>query len=476
MKKLNLLVVMLVIVPALFAFPPIRTELFVEAYVNRLPNLYKFIHPEEQAKCGRLGIAYENVDLKCMISYLLPEGLDITGYQTEIKDFDEYSAVELFFPDANYRKILHFKNGYYISPVSFHTRKWQIIDSEYFRFYLSDQSLINDYAIRSLESFVESTADLLEYSPADREVLQREKIEYVLCRDAEEIERVTGFKTLGIYLTAQDCLVSVFNAHYHELAHLLLNFKLKYLPLHTHPFWQEGIAVAVGGRGGLEADVLMKIGGFLLDSHLLDYTDLLTPEGFHEVDASLSYPVSGLYHRFLLQQMKMDNYLALYRRFSNKDARFIEVTENDLPKEKAWKSFLKKFDANKIRLQEKGKFKTVLENPDFVILENSGSYCFKTKGSLLLRSEETYPFYKSSLIRDKFPELQYAGEKYLILVNSEEVVIYNLFTDNLIADYRSGFTLDFQPLPQIDGFFQFYADKVVFDEPLQNYQITSIKP
>jgi hypothetical protein len=406
----------------------------------------------------------------------LPAELQNSKYETSLKSVDEvYTELELFFPQKNYRKTLYFKDGSYISPVSFHTRNWPVLESQHFRFFISNSSLINDYSIQRLENFLQDTMDMLEYSLTDRELLTREKIDYVLCKDAEEIEEVTGFNTRGIYLLAQDCVVSIFNSHYHELAHLLLNFKLRNLPLYTHPFLQEGFAVAIGGRGGKEPDVILDMGKFLVDNAFLSISELLTKEGFYSVDASLSYPVCGLYNRFLMQNIGMHNYLELYLEFSDEKAEYGMISATNLPSEKDWKAFLKEFNLKKVWLQDDWDFNVLKKTDNFVLLETKNSYCIRTKGSLLVKFEQNFPDYRSSIFHDKLPKATYVGEKYMVLVSPDEVMIYNLFTNNLIADYASGFTLDFQQVPQEQDYFVFYVDKDVFDEDVKDLEIQVIE-
>jgi hypothetical protein len=475
MKKTFTAMLIYSLLASLFAFPPIRIELFVDAYVNQLPNIENFVHLEELAGCNRLGISYENVDNKCFISYLLPENLKDAEYQSKITNIDEeYSIAELNFPNQNYQKKLHFKDGHYISPVSFHARNWPIIESEHFRFIVSSDSLINDYSIQNLEKFLSEMMDLLKLNEADRILLKQEKINYVLCRDAAEIENLTGFNTRGIFLLAQDCIVSIFNSHYHELAHLLMNFKLKNMPLYTNPFLQEGFAVAVGGRGGKEPNVILEMGKFLIENSFLGYTKLLSRTDFYSVDASLSYPVSGLYNRFLLEQIGIENYLELYRKYSTSQADNLVINRPELPSNEEWINNLKELELSLIWLEDKSEFQILQDFDNVIVLESNNNYFIKAKNSFLLESaDEDFPKYVSTLFMQKFPKQKYAGEKYLIQVSEEEVMIYNLFTNCLIADYSSGFSLDFQLVPHKAGFYQFYVSKDIFDDSLENMIILS---
>ena len=74
--------------------------------------------------------------------------------------------------------------------------------------------------------------------------------------------------------------------------------------------------------------------------------------------------------------------------------------------------------------------------------------------------------YKSKKFIEFFKDHEYQGEKYLIIANSDEVAIYNLFTNNLIADFVSSFSIPMKLIPKKDDFFEFYTLKSLFDKPL----------
>ena len=157
---------------------------------------------------------------------------------------------------------------------------------------------------------------MLSLAPDRLSRLSEEKILYLLCDGPEEVETLTGFKLRGIFLMGADAIVSSFNCHRHEVAHLLLNFRLASLPLYTHPFLQEGWANAMGGRGGKARDVILHLGAFLQQSEFVTYPELLQRKTFANTDPSIAYPLSGVYNRFLLAQQGVDAYLRLYRQYS----------------------------------------------------------------------------------------------------------------------------------------------------------------
>lgn len=139
-----------------------------------------------------------------------------------------------------------------IFPSNYYSQGWKTTESRFFKFYISTPELFNAYTAERLDNFVLKMSSVLEYSEEDLALLEKEKIFYYFCKDDFEIEKLSGFKTLGIYNLASDLIITTYNCHYHEICHLLMNYKIKNVPLFTHPLLQEGFAVAYGGRGGRE--------------------------------------------------------------------------------------------------------------------------------------------------------------------------------------------------------------------------------
>ncbi len=156
---------------------------------------------------------------------------------------------------------------------------------------------------------------LLQINKDRVNLLQKEKINYILCKDENEIKTISGFDTRGIYILAYDEVITTFNTHYHELSHLLMNFKLQNLPLYTLPFFQEGFAVAVGGRGGIGRNILLNIGYFLEKSNYLKFNSILSKKDFVSENASMAYPAAGLYNYFLISNYGINSYIKLYLKY-----------------------------------------------------------------------------------------------------------------------------------------------------------------
>ena len=214
---------------------------------------------QEQAFPHRLGTSYQTDTPKFLISYLPSEKLRLKALNKEItyelsyKALEEnYGSLTLQFDDPHHSQFTYyFYTDSYVSPITFFTRNWKVIESKYFQFRVEDPTQFNEFSIAALDAFVDSCGAILTLSNEDMAMLAREKILYVLTESEQSIKNITGYASRGQYNLAYDAVISTYNAHFHEVAHLLINFKIRRPKLYTHPFLQEGIAVALGGRGGL---------------------------------------------------------------------------------------------------------------------------------------------------------------------------------------------------------------------------------
>jgi len=419
------------------------------------------------------------VDNKFLISYDIEDSIkngikrNELDYTIDIIDLEgNYSKIILSIQELSHQKEFYFKDQKYISPISYYTRDWKRIKSKHFRFLISDTTLFNSYCIDNLENYFVKIAGLLNFGDRRLRLLEAHKIYYILCKDEEEIELLTGFHTRGMYNLAYDFIITTFNSHYHELLHLLINFKLQRLPLYTHPFFQEGFAVAFGGRGGKEPDVILSLGLFLYNSKMLDYSSLLSKEDFCRVNVSLSYPVSGLYNKFLIEQIGIEKYLELYQKYSGtaNEVEKMKIHENELPERATWHKFIDDYSQKKAIDFENSNTQTQLiyDGASARIFEDFQNYYFNLRDTLLIGADPNCKEYQSKRFYEVFENRKYQGERYLILANANEISIYNLFTNNLIANYVSSFSDTHSPVPSEDGLYYFSVRKYIFDSKLKS--------
>ncbi|MGE5401805.1 MAG: hypothetical protein ACM3S2_15500 [Ignavibacteriales bacterium] len=456
---------------------------FFRSLISGSKDLAGYVLPSELAKSQRLGISYNEAPDKFLISFDIDASVKEkirngnNSYEVLKENLEDGFTKAVFqVKKLNYKKDFYFRNGKLVSGTLYFTRNWKNYTTGYFDFYISDTSYFNDYSARELETFVEGLCDLLKLDNRDKEILQKNKIIYILCRNAEEIERLTGFNTRGIYLLAYDEVVSTYNCHFHELAHLLMNFKLRNLPLYTLPFFQEGFATAVGGRGGIRRSVLLDIGCFLQKSGYIPFNSILTRKEFSSEDASTAYSVSALYNMYLLQEYGIEPYLKLYRNYSGSDSLVsgLKPESIQLPPNERFNSFLNRYENRSgISFEEKGTpAKLIYEGKSGRIYEGGNFYKIRLRSNMLFSQQDTLYNYISKKFTELLPKTTYRGAKYLITADKKEVNVYNLYTNDLIALYSTGYSLNNMDVPVKDGYFDFYLNKSVFDEDLEYLQVS----
>ena len=96
-----------------------KASRFIEAIINNGDSLESLVLPEELSLSKRLGIAYEGVKNKFLISYEIPDEI-INGikngkadYKINIENVDEqFSILHFEVPAMNYKTEYYFKNEF----------------------------------------------------------------------------------------------------------------------------------------------------------------------------------------------------------------------------------------------------------------------------------------------------------------------------------------------------------------------------
>jgi len=457
---------------------------FLDDLIKDQKDLSSYLHNEALKKANRLEINYEGIENKFLISYDIDDTVKDQVKKGELsykilfeKLEDGFTKATFKINENNYSKDFFFKYDKLVTPSSFFIRNWEEKESKYFRIFLSDAVLFNDYSKQQLDNYVDVMLDLLNMPSSERKLIEKEKINYILCKDADEIEKVSGFNTRGIYILAYDEIITTYNCHFHEISHLLINFRLKKLPLYTLPFLQEGFATAIGGRGGLGRNVLFDIGYFLQKSKFIPFNSIITKAEFFSEDASLTYPVAALYNLFLMEELGIESYLDLYLTYSG-DADYVtNLTLDSIklsPMEKFYTYLHNYKPQGGIELDVNEKFNIIVEAKAGTVMESDNYYLMKIRSNLLLKTVTPLPNYKSKKFDEVFPGIEYSGYKYLIKADSREVNIYNLYTNILIASYSAGFSLENKEVSKEEGYFIFYVRKEVFEEEMKQLIISDM--
>lgn len=452
---------------------------FVRGLIFEDSTLHSFFDKEELAFVHRLGIRYHGVTNKILIANDPPAEIKRAVQSGELKySFTcdslepEYSMLTLKFAGVQQEYEYIFRGAGMITKARYYSMGKVIFTGKYFVVHASDSSGVHRHTLQKLDEFADSMSALLEYSAEERTLLEKEKIHYLLCRDDNEIKRVTGYSARGLYSLADDYIISTYNAHFHEAAHLLMNYKLKHLNLYTHPLLLEGFASGFGGRGGLSADVILTMGAFLTNSGFVDYKTLFERNGFYRLEASTSYAAAGLYIRFLIENIGMKKFLELYRRYSEQDMSkgdFV-INPEGLPAEKDWIEYTAMYKSpaepvvRGIDIAASPKIDKPAK-PGY-IFKQPGKYVFMVRDTMLLGERVNSGRYQSSIFTEWLPGRKYKGEKYLVLAGGDEISVYNLLTNTLSVKYVRGFTLHGAEVQKHQEYYVFSVDSAIFEEDI----------
>ncbi len=337
-----------------------------------------------------------------------------------------------------------------ISRSDYHTLDWQSKDSKYVNYHYPQGIILHNEAIAELNERIES---FFEYFPDHNNIMKRlesNKLDYYYCPDQATIEKLTGYETRGILLLNQDRVISTFPAHFHEVVHFLINYYLSENQLYTHPFLQEGLAVAIGGRGGMLTSAVLESGNFLVDSDFINYNELMSVEGFNMNHPSLSYPVSGLLTRMMLQHYTSEEYLELYKKYSNSSANIPAISEltwitKDAIIEYSTKNIVKTIIFN----CPETKFQEVVSDSTYKISHSKNYYKISFDDTL-------------TQIND-FVWLNVGdNQRFKLKAIAEEIKIKDCYLDEIVASWSKSFLIENEDIPQKKGHYYFYIDKSLF--------------
>ncbi len=449
---------------------------FFDALIFDKPEITDYVNKDELAKSERLGVAYTGLKNKFMLGYELPDeikdGVKNGKYKYEVKDeppADTYMQVIFSVPDANFSKVYYFNDGF-VTNSTYYTQNWEKKESKYFIFSIEELKYFNDYCIKRLDDFVEMIADTLGFTISEKRILEKEKLGYIFCADEKGVEKITGFNAKGLAMLGTDEVVTSYQTHFHEVAHLLINYKLKKLGLYTLPFFMEGFAVAVGGRGGMAPRVVTDLGYYLQKTGELTYDSIFTFDQFRSMDGSMTYPVSGLYNSFLLSELGGEKYLELYKKV-NGDLECVKNMKSNtitIPNKELFEKFLNRYINDSLlyvdpmnKIEPKSYTRGIFG--DFVSFGNYYKFFIVDKFSIGPSENKHYPDYKSKLLNTVTGDINYDPLKYYFTVDSSSIKIYNLLNDEMIYSYNKNLSVFNFNIPVIKGdggsYFTFFVIK-----------------
>jgi hypothetical protein len=434
-----------------------------------------------QERSARLGINYDGVPVKADASSPIVQDLSFMRdyLQPPVKSYEDHQ-------DGAYQKLLYsaviegkkVEHTYYAKydgsnywltyPQDIYAKDWQIIETDYFRIHINPQvqKYINAVNLKEADKFVERIADSLELSTYDTRHLQSVKIEYFYCNSDRTVETITGRRTKGLYDKASSDIISSFFPHYHEVVHLLTDYKLRNRPLFTHPLFEEGLAVYLGGRWGKSTASLAPLGIYLYKEGITPIDSLLSYSSFRaNAESDLAYPLAGIFTRFLIERIGQMRYRDLYRKMSG-DFKAVSNVSVDTVKaviQRAlnidnWDKFAEIFGKYIQILQsdhlpgQPGTIKSsnqliktngikVTETEDWLIFEFDSAKTGSSKGSLFFGHSKDLNEAVSAMYIEHFPDSDdMGGYRYAVRFDSNEAGLYDYATNYLLGKFINGLT------------------------------------
>lgn len=470
--RISILILTLMSIGSAYALTLDQAGEFLQGLRSNPDSAEKFVHPDDLEIARRLGITYPESQAKALISWGLTEeekwrlSQTTVGRQIRIDPLEDgYFRLILFPGDSVASRTWIFRDGKQTSSILYKVKDWVLRESKYFRFYLSDPSRFHDQNVTELEAFLVKTAELLGVPDFRMEQLENEKIIYCFCQNQEEIRELTGFSARGMYILSHDLIVSTYSSHTHELAHLLIKYRLGTPHLFTHPMLLEGFAVARGGRGGRAPRIQHQLDVYLHRAGWLKPEDLLEAESFAQLNASISYPGSALYNEFLIESLGIEKYLKLYLETGGDAERVsqLRIPAEDLPAESHWLAFLNSQPTIGAVAPMLGAIPPTSGQVLFEIDPDANRYGFALPEIAVLVDGSEVNGYTSFLFEELVPEGSYTGGRYLFRCSHAEVGLYDLFTNTMIGHYAAAFAENPIEVPEKDGLYSFTIEADMFD-------------
>jgi len=355
-------------------------------------------------------------------------------------------------------------DGYHwvIPPHYYYSKGWPVRESKYFRFMINPERLMhyNEIGIRALDDAVESIAAELHIAEEKLALLAEKKIDYYLCLDGSEVEKLSGVRDRGVYNVAFDAVITCFFPHYNKVALLLINLKLQELPLFTIPMMRDGLATSLGGRWQRAPEVVYDFGDYIMKYDIIDPDSVLTYRQYYDIAAGdVTSPVGACLSKYIYLQFGEDIYFELYRLLSG-DYEFVTGLTPEQIKQSMtstvdleWSDFLAGFHGfmEKRRqchgLIHPGNVETdkILIDRDGLILSASDKWLkieYKNypeehlEVNLLLDRDSVLTEKASMLFDEQYKDrYSFEGYRYGIKLDKNEIGLYDYATNQIKAKF-----------------------------------------
>lgn len=476
MNKLLILLLLIIF----YAYPQqnIRDEFvknFVYDFINNPEKTFNYLDSTSQKIVKRFNIQYENNQYKHLMSSGIDEQIRSQLKSGELQlDYKIENLPESFFrvyftiPNRDITGYFYFKNYNLITRSVYLTNHWTLRQTQYVDYLVREKEFFNSTCGTETERFLNRMFIVLDFTQQEKDLLKSERIRYIVARDENNVSDFTGYKDFGGYLKESDEIITSTNINFKDLAIFLLNFKIRNLTSDINPLLEQGFGAAFGGRKYHPGSILMRIGQFLIDSSYFSPSEAVTKNIFLEDEAALAFPVAAIYNWFLFNKLGTEGYIETYLSSNN-----LELTTNSklnesiLPYFEEFKKAYQNIEFQKwIKAEETKDSMPAMFQGDRVRIFDAGEYYyFQTRGSFALSEDPPISKYKTNLLKEMIRGRVYEGEKYLIYVTRDDVILYNLYLNRIIDAHYSGF--DKKKIPGIFDYYEFFIKKGDFEEPLE---------
>lgn len=462
---------------SIIVFPQTGRDAFVAGFIKKLVNdpasISAITDPSAIQKAGRFGIEYKDVTSKILAGSEIPESIReaIKSGRSELNHTIEnlphdFYRVTVTIPSISWKRYFYFSGEKMVAPSKYLTLYWTKYETEWFDFFVRDKKSFNSYTGLQLERTLGGMMRLLEFTDEEKAELKKNKLTYIVALNEKNVGEFTGEESKGAFLPAWDEIVTTTPFNLAGLAGQLLHFKLRKLNLSMPKLFSEGFPAALGGIAPRMPGLVVKLGTFVQQQGIVDVASLATDSSWGEVDPSFSKPVAAAYNHFLISNKGVSEYLRLYmqRNSPNEKSMSGNAVVVEVPYADEFREFVtkKEFDKN-IIVQDVTDTLPMIFDSEMVRIFDGGEYLwFHSKGSFALSEVPGINDYTSRIFKEIEPTRSYQGEKYLISVTREDIVIYNLYSDTIIdAHYRF---IDKYPVAGVSNLYRFRVKKSVFEE------------
>ncbi|MEO1023756.1 MAG: hypothetical protein AAFW89_14530, partial [Bacteroidota bacterium] len=219
--------------------------------------------------------------------------------------------------------------------------------------------------------------------------------------------------------------------------------------------------VALGGRGGINNAPLFEFAEFAINEDLLRTESLLHIHGFRKQPASVSYPVAGYLVAQFLSQKGIEPLLDIYTSYSAGNPNLIDAIH---PNHFRFEHYDSPEPAVQLISEIPSETSLLIrdDSSDSQLFADDSFYYFQLRDTTILGTDHIVDAYKSTRFETLLNKPLPVGTHYLITLNESEIAIYDVLTNQLLANYVSSFQPDPRSIKTVCGAYLFKIRRSIF--------------